>query len=430
MSDPSAENPTRRDVLAASAAFGAAAVLTTSGAIRANTPHGSDILRIGLIGCGGRGVGALHNALDADPQTVVTAVADVFATQAGAVAKKCEKYGDRVKITAERTFTGLDAYRQLVGCDEVDYVLIATPGKFHSHFLEAAVDARKHVFCEKPGASDVVGLKQLLRATEKARQNGTGLMCGLQRRHSPERQQLIERLQQGEMGAMVAASAWWNRTTWQFLPRQQGETDLAFQLRSWRPQAWLSADSPGTILIHQIDVINWAFDAVPDSVMCLGGRLVHDDPAIHGNMFDHFSAEFLYPGGRMMSAQVKTMPVDQGTKETVYCAEGVAHIDKGLLFNDGRRVKSRPTGNDMVREHECLLRSVRGGAPVNYGQVLADATLTILMMNLSAYSGREVTRKFVLEESDWRFGPSYDELDMDMELPILPVPMPGQFPLV
>lgn len=426
MTDSQPSLPTRRDMLAASAATFA----TVSLGARSHMPNGSDIIRIGLIGCGGRGVGALHDALNADPNTVVTAVADVFAGQAEAVAGKSAKFGDRVKITKDRTFSGLDAYKHLVSCDEVDYVVIACPPKFHSHFLEAAIDAGKHAFSEKPGASDVAGLKQLLRATDKAKQKGLGLMCGLQRRHSPSRQQLIARLREGALGELVAASAWWNRIDWLYLPRGKDETDLGFQLRSWRPQAWLSADSPGAILIHQVDVVNWVFDAVPDSCMCIGGRLVHTDPAIHGNMYDHFAAEFLYPGGRMMSAQVKNMPVAQGTKEVVYGAKGVAHIDRGILFNDGKKEMFKPEGNDMVREHACLLQSVRNGAPVNFGQVLADATLTTLMMTMSAYTGKLVTRQFVLEQSKWQFGPSYDQLAMDMTLPIQEVPIPGKFQLV
>jgi len=426
MSDSPDPLPTRRDVLAASAATFASASLGGYGF----TQNGSDTIRLGLIGCGGRGVGALHDALEADPNTVVTAVADAFAPQAAAVAGQTAKYGDRVKITADRTFAGLDAYRQLVACDQVDYVLIACPPKFHCHFLEAAIDAGKHAFCEKPGASDVVGLQQLLRATAKAKEKRLGLMCGLQRRHSPSRQQLIQRLREGALGELVAASAWWNRTEWAYLARQADETDLGFQLRSWRPQAWLSGDSPGSILIHQLDVANWVFGAVPDSCMCLGGRQVHVDPAVHGNMYDHFAAEFLYPGGRMMSAQVKNMPVDQGTKEVVYGSKGVAHVDRGILYNDGKRELFKPTGNDFVLEHACLLRSVRAGEPVNYGQHLADATLTALMMTMSAYSGKLVTRQFVLEQSHWQFGPSYDQLAMDMKLPIQEVPMPGKFPLV
>ena len=414
---------TRRQVLAASAAT------ITHSAFGANVRAPRDVIRLGLIGCGGRGVGALHDALNADEGTVVTAVADAFAPQAGAVAGKCSKFGERVQITPERTFTGLGAYAELVASDEVDYVLIACPPKFHSHFLEASVDAGKHTFCEKPGAADVVGLKQLLRATKKAEEQGLGIMCGLQRRHSPTRQELIKRLKDGAMGELVAASAWWNRTGWLYHVRREDETDLGFQLRSWRPQGWLSADSPGSILIHQVDVVNWVFDAVPDSCMCIGGRLIHTDPAIHGNMYDHFAAEFQYPGGRMMSAQVKNMPVQQGTKEVVYGAQGVAHIDRGILFNDGRRESFRPSGNDMVREHACLLKSIRNGSPVNYGQVLADATMTTLMMTLSAYSGKEVTKEFILNESTWQYGPSYDELSLDMELPVLDVPIPGQFQL-
>ena len=426
MSRPEDRSMTRRDVLAASAAGLATAALGT----RAQAPGRDDVIRIGLIGCGGRGVGAVHDAMTADANTVITAVADVFEAQAAAVAGKCSKFENRVQITPDRIFTGLDAYTRLVACDAVDYVVIACPPKFHSHFLEAAVDAGKHAFCEKPGASDVVGLRQLRRAIDKAKAKGTGIMCGLQRRHSPSRQQLIARLRDGALGELVAASAWWNRVGWMYLARNESETDLAFQLRSWRPQAWLSADSPGAILIHQVDVVNWVFDAVPDSCMCLGGRLVHTDQAVHGNMFDHFAAEFLYPGGRMMSAQVKNMPVDQGTKEVVYGAKGIAHVDAGILYNDGTNERFRPSGNDMVREHACMLESIRKGEPVNYGQVLFDATLTTLMMTMSAYSGKQVTKDFILNESTWQFGPSYAELSLDMHLPIQAVPIPGQFKLV
>lgn len=426
MTDSAQPLPTRRDVLAASAATFASVSLRPYGYM----PGGSDTIRIGLIGCGGRGVGALHDALESDPNTVVTAVADAFAGPAEAVAGKSTKFGDRVKITKDRTFVGLDAYQHLVACDQVDYVVIATPPKFHCHFLEAAIDAGKHAFSEKPGASDVVGLQQLIRATAKAKAKGLGLMVGLQRRHSPSRQQLVKRLRDGALGELVAASAWWNRTEWAYLAREPHETDLGFQLRSWRPQTWLSADSPGSILIHQLDVANWMFDAVPDSCMCLGGRQVHTDPAVHGNMYDHFAAEFLYPGGRMMSAQVKNMPVDIGTKEVVYGAKGVAHLDRGILYNDGQKELFKPTGNEMVLEHACLLQSVRNGAPVNYGQYLVDATMTAIMMTMSAYSGKQVTRKFVLEQSKWQQGPSYDQLTMDMKLPIQEVPMPGKFQLV
>jgi predicted dehydrogenase len=180
MTDVNDRSLTRRHLLAASAA----GLATTALGARTPVRPRDEIIRIGLIGCGGRGVGAVHDAMQADAGTEITAVADVFRSSAEAVAAKCAKFGDRVKITPERTFVGLDAYAQLVACDQVDYVLIACPPKFHCHFLEAAVDAGKHAFCEKPGAADVVGLKQLQRAVDKAKAKGLGIMCGLQRWHS------------------------------------------------------------------------------------------------------------------------------------------------------------------------------------------------------------------------------------------------------
>jgi predicted dehydrogenase len=438
--DISSAGATRRDLLKAAcgvAALGSA--FSIAPGLQASVfASGSDVLRVGLIGCGGRGRGAVRDAVKAAEGVEITALGDVFPDHLAAARKGLEEDDEEAiraacKLTDDTCFSGFDAYKRVIE-SEVDYVLIACPPYFHPAFAEAAVNAGKHVFCEKPGAIDMPGIRRLLAAGEKAASQGTGFLAGTQRRHELSYLETIRRIHEGAIGRPMYGEAMWNNNEWVVVPREDGWSDMEAQLRNWRQNRWLSGDAPGVLVIHYVDAVNWALGAEPVSAFGSGGRQVYTDPELFGNIYDHFECRYTYADGQRVHAMCRNWPGDARHAELVVGTEGSA--DLGSWVKRGEQVYDyrKETGGDdpspYTLEHRDLIASIRNGTPLNEAKQLADSTLATIMMREAAYSGREVKRDWLLKESKRVWGPDVppDELEFG-EREVEPVAAPGEWEL-
>lgn len=437
--------PSRREVLqragGAAAAIGAQLLVSEHGYARAFA-GGSDVVRAGLIGCGGRGRGAIRDAVLAAEGVEICALGDVFPDQTATARHGLENDRDDAvrsacRLTDDNCFAGFDAYKRVIECN-IDYVLIACPPYFHPAFIEAAIDAGKNVFCEKPGAIDMPGVHRILAAGQKAQSRGLGFLSGMQRRHQLSYLETIRRIREGAIGRPIYGEAFWNNNEWIVVPREEGWSDVEWQIRNWRQNRWLSGDAPGIILIHYIDTVNWALGVQPKSALGTSGRQVYTDPALHGNIHDHFECRFVYEDERRVHAMCRNWPGDARHSEYVVGTAGSAQL--------GRWVRSGDLGSGTVYDHAAsnpgdgpspyvlshrdMIASIRAGDPMNEVEHLADSSIAMIMMREAGYSGREVSRAFLMEQSQPSLGPvcAPDELEFGPS-EVEPVAIPGEYEL-
>jgi predicted dehydrogenase len=403
-------------------------------------------IKIGLIGCGGRGTGAAFDALGAATKVIypaegyhtedaaegatvqhkniqVVALADLFPDRLARCRAELEKIG--VKVPQERCFSGFDAYKGLLAVPEINYVILATPPHFRPYHAKAAVEAGKHIFMEKPGAVDVPGVKVLMEAAAIARQKKLGIACGTQRRYQKSYVETIRRIHDGEIGEIVFAKCYWNGGQIWVVDREPGWSDVEWQLRNWNYFTWLGGDHIVEQHVHNLDVINWALQAHPvRAVSALGGRQVRTGER-HGHIFDHFAVEFEYPNGVTVVSQCRQINGCQnligeevvGTKGTSNCADRIS-------VKGGSRWRYRgPSPSPYQQEHQDLIASIIKGDPINGAQALAESTLTGILGREAAYSGQPITWDEALASTtklgpkEYAFGP----------FPIPPIAMPGQY---
>ncbi len=421
---------TRRDFIRTAAGTGIAATVLPSFA-SGWTNGGADTVRIGVIGCGGRGTGAAYNALEAHPSTRIVAMADLFEDRLnGSLGwlTESEDFAGRVDV-GERKFVGFDAYRQLLSQKDIDLVILATPPGFRPMHFEAAVNAGKHVFMEKPVAVDPAGVRKVIAAAERAKAQKLSVVAGTQRRHEPCYLEAMKRLRDGDIGEVVSARCAWNQGGLWVHDRKPEYTDMEWQCRNWLYFCWLSGDHICEQHIHNLDVVNWAMDAHPTSAYGMGGRQVRTD-AKYGNIFDHFAIEYEYPDGRQALSFCRQQDGTDGrVEETIFGTSGSMTTRPGYaVIGDGSSWRfSGNNGNPYVHEHVDLLASVRGDGPyLNEGVRVAHSTLTAIMGRMSAYTGKRVTWEQAmnstldLSPSEYAFG----------DLAVRPVPEPGRTPLI
>jgi myo-inositol 2-dehydrogenase / D-chiro-inositol 1-dehydrogenase len=244
-------------------------------------------LKIGLIGCGGRGSGAAHNALDADPNVKIVALADAYKDRLDGLRKSLK---DRSPIKDENCFVGFDAFKKILETD-IDYVMLATPPYFRPEHFEAAIKAGKHVFTEKPVGVDPVGIRRFMAAGEEAKSKKLSVVAGTQRRHEKGYVETIKRIHDGAIGDIVAAQAYWNGGHLWFNQRQNGWDDMEWMIRDWVNWSWLSGDHVVEQHVHNIDVMNWVIGRHCLKVLAMGGRARR----VTGNQYDFFAADIFYP---------------------------------------------------------------------------------------------------------------------------------------
>jgi predicted dehydrogenase len=442
---------TRRHFIKSSAiaAAGTAALAEHRFAILGHAEPDAPI-RVGVIGCGGRGTGAVLNVLQAATEVIypqtgyhtedvaagaetkargveVVALADLFPDRLAECRAQLEKLD--VEVDDDACFTGFEAYAKLLAREDVNYVILACPPHFRPKHFKAAVEAGKHVFMEKPIAVDGPGVRTILEAGELAKEKGLGVVAGTQRRHEESFVETIQRIQDGAVGKIHTCRAYWNGGRVWVVERQPGWSDVEWQLRNWVYMTWVSGDHIVEQHLHSLDVANWVLGAHPISARGMGGRQIHDSD-LYGNAYDHFAVEYEYPDGVRMFSQCRQMDEVENLVSTfVDGSEGRANCQGMIWGPDGKgtwRYRNRDAPNPYEQEHADLIRSIRDGNPLNETQAVAESTLTGIMGRESAYSGRVITWDEALN-SKQDFCPETYEFG---DKPIAPVPMPGMYEFV
>lgn len=421
----------RRQFLQTSGAIAAVGALSIPAMVHA---QGSDSIRVGLIGCGGRGSGAAKQAMNADKGVFLTAMADAFPDRLADSLKSMQTGDtkDKCQVSADTSFVGLDAYKRLLDTN-VDAVILTAPPGFRPQHFKAAVDAGKHVFAEKPVAVDSAGIRSVIETVQKAKEKNLAVVSGFCWRYNYAERETFKRLHEGAIGDLQTiychynANGLWNRA------RQPNWTDAEWQLRNWLYFTWLSGDHIVEQAVHTIDKMMWAMKDVPP-LTCwgTGGRQARVDPA-YGHIWDHFAVvyEFANPNGGVTRAhfycrqQDGTVPAVKdfytGTQGACDITSGSSHKIKGL---DGKvRWSYDGERNNMYQtEHDEMYASIRAGKPINDGVRMTTSTLAAIMGRMAAYTGQPVTWKqaFGSSEDLWpkkfNFGP----------MPTPPVPVPGK----
>jgi myo-inositol 2-dehydrogenase / D-chiro-inositol 1-dehydrogenase len=388
---------------------------------------GSDRIRVGVVGCGGRGTGAAQNVLDAAPGVEIVALSDLFQNQVEAAEKK-------LKLSGVRKFWGFDSYQRVMETD-CNYVILAAPPGFRPAHFEAAINAGKHVFAEKPIAVDPVGCRQFIASARKAKEKRLAVVAGTQRRHQPSYLELMKRIHNGDIGELVGGQCYWNGTGIWF--REQNDprwpwlakvSEIEWQCWNWYHWDWLCGDQIVEQHIHNIDVLNWAYGGPPVKFLGMGGRQTRGN--IPGNIWDHFAVEMEYASGaRVMSMCRHTPKSSDRIAERVVGTRGVADTKGAEATIKGAKpfTYSGPTPNPMVEEHKNLIASIRKNEPLNEGEQVAISTLTAIGGRMSAYTGREISWNWLMNGSKLDIFPKNLKPGPGV---FTAVPIPGQVELV
>jgi predicted dehydrogenase len=422
----------RRDFLAASAV----AAASTSSLFAA----GGDLIKVGLIGCGQRGTGAAINALQADKNVKLVAMADAFADHLDESLTNLQSkkaVADKVEVKPDAKFVGFDGYKAVI--ERCDVVLLCTPPQFRPLHLKAAVDAGKHVFAEKPVAVDAPGVRSVLASCAEAKKKSLSVVSGLCLRYDAGFAETVKRVHGGAIGDVVTLFANDYRGGRWEKKRQPGWTDMTYHMRNWYNFTWLSGDFNVEQHVHFLDVCAWVMkDQYPVKAIGMGGRTVLSG-AEYGNIYDHFSIVYEYASGAKLVSNTRQHPKTKGDMS--------AHV----LGTKGRSVLSERTngltikssaedwvydgpGNEMYQEeHNQLFASIRTGRPINNGEYMSYSTLLAIMGRMAAYTGQEITFKMALESKEDLFkgvlGAKNDDAmpayDWDTKLTHPPVSLPG-----
>jgi myo-inositol 2-dehydrogenase / D-chiro-inositol 1-dehydrogenase len=416
----------RRDFIRSTSLLAAAGGAMAAGALniaRAAHSFGSDEIKIGLVGCGGRGTGAAVQAMNTSggPMKLV-AMADVFENRLQASIRTIKgQHNDKVDVPKDRMFVGFDAYKQLLQSN-IDVVILATPPGFRPLHFAAAIAAGKHVFMEKPVAVDAPGVRQVLEAVKAAREKSLSVAVGLQRRHERKYMATIKALQDGAIGDIVLARAYWNGTRPWNNQRQGGDSELKYQMRNWYHFNWLSGDHIVEQHIHNLDVINWLMNGYPASAQGQGGRQVMDEDK-SGEIFDHHMVEFAYDKNAVMLSQCRHIPdCWNAVSEFAHGTKGRADISGSKIYDaDGKLIHNfGELGADgHQQEHHDVIADLRAGKLADEGEYGAMSTMTAILGRMATYSGKVVSMDAALK-SDLALAPFAKYQTFDDEAPVHP----------
>jgi predicted dehydrogenase len=365
---------------------------------RANFFSGADnVIKIALIGCGGRGTGAAVQALSTKQNVQLVAMADAFKDRLDSsytnILEALEDKKGRVQVKEENKFVGFDAYKKAMAL--ADVVILATPPGFRPIHFEEAVNQGKQIFMEKPVATDPAGIARVLAAAEIAKTKKLNVVVGLQRRYQSSYRELMKRVHDGAIGDIVSAQAWWNNDGVWVHPRQQGWTEMEYQMRNWYYFVWLCGDHITEQHIHNLDVINWALEGYPVKAQGMGGREVRKAKE-YGQIFDHHCVEFHYANGAILNSQCRhqkgTMSkVDElltGTKGKVFCDQARITDTKGnTIYQFDKSTENQPYQN----EHDELFDAIAKGEYKFWdAERGAKSSMTSILGRLATYSGQAV----------------------------------------
>ncbi len=426
---------TNKNISGKNAAAGGAAAL--AGAMSHVVHAGlSGKIKVGLLGCGGRGNGAIRQNLNADPAVEVIALADLFEHKVRSTRDrlmKDDKYKGRIKIDDDHLFWGFDCHEKLAQC-EADILCMATAPAFRGRQMMAAIKAGKHVFTEKPVATDVAGCREVMEASKLAEQKGLAIVCGTQRRHEFSRVELMKRIHDGQIGKLMGGQCYWyGGGIWYRgnIP-YEGASELEWQCQNWYHFNWLSGDQICEQHIHNIDVMNWCFDGPPVKFMAVGGRAwrSYNESQIkgakkvcrhynngsaanwekyNGDIWDHIYAELEYANGARCLSFSGHSPGKGRGGEKVVGTKGTSNCNNAISGENPWKYSGKHV-NGQQQEHIDLIQSIRSGNLLNEGQRIAESTLTAIGARTAAYTGRTFSWKWLLNSSDQELVPEQSEM--------------------
>ncbi|HPY30962.1 MAG TPA: Gfo/Idh/MocA family oxidoreductase [Verrucomicrobiota bacterium] len=420
----------RRQFLKTSAVASAALAMPAILSRNAGAAENGETLRIGLIGCGGRGTGAASQALQADPNTVLVALADAFPEPVAKSLDSLQKQkaiADRVKVPPEKQFVGLDAYQKLIDSG-VDVVLQGAPPGFRPAHVRAAVIAGKHQFVEKPIATDAVGVRSVLESARMAAEKKLAWVAGLCWRYDTARREFFQQIHSGAIGDIRAIYATYLTGPVKPMPpasqRPAGMGDVEWQLRHWYNFVWVCGDGLVEQAVHSVDKVMWAMQDVPPlKAVASGGR---QTPNNEGNIFDHINVVYEWEGGvRAFLGQRQISGCFNENSDFLMGSTGQGIIDgRGPRITGAQTWRFRGQPNNMYQtEHDELFASIRSGKPINDGIWEANSTLAGIMGRMAAYTGQEITWE-MMQNSQEQLVP--ETLDWKTPLPVAPMAMPGR----
>lgn len=443
------KNTSRRKFLENSAALGALGAIGVSQLIQSCKPGKTYVpiempaildeapdghpLKAGLVGCGGRGTGAAVNFLDAGPNLSIHAVADVFQDRVDEFRKDLKENKD-VEVDDANCFVGFDAYKRLLETD-VDIVIMATPPYFRPEHFQACVEARKHVFMEKPVAVDPVGARAVMAASKQAEASGLCVVTGTQRRHSRDYLDIYSRVKGGAIGDLVAANVYWNGGKLWHRDPQPDWTEMEYMIRNWVNWTWLSGDHIVEQHIHNIDVLNWFTGKTPLEAVGVGSR----QRRITGDQYDNFSIDFVYENQVHMHSMCRQIndcangvyEYLRGTDGFTNCKDTIWNPDESIMYEyeypvEDERGRSQLTRSAMDQEHINLVTAIRTGEQIVTAEDTAKSTLVAIMGRIAAYTGKKVTWDEMMS-SDLKLGTAEIKMGpVDIEVEI---PKPGSAPV-
>ena len=414
--------------------------------------QGKEKLKAGLIGCGGRGTQAVQDMLAGTENVELVAMADMFEDRLegslrelrgkelrlnryigaevmrnGTIHNLTEEevrsaIASRVTVAPDMRFMGPDAYKKLIATD-VDIVMLATPPGYRPMHFEAAIEAKKHVFCEKPFGTDPVGVRRSMAAARKSEDLRLTVVSGAQRRFQRPYMETIEKIQNGAIGEITGTYAYWVGTpVIQVKARDPKWSDAEFQHRSWYSFVWICGDQIVEQHLHNIDVSNWVMGMHPVKVRASGGTAWRPKEEIYGNIYDHIDAEYIYPNGVIMSSHCRQYRRQPGTYMNV------SELVVGSKGRSNCRDMAKDWNDPYMQEHIAMVNSIRGDGPyTNHAMAVAESTMTCIMGREAAYSGREITwNDIMMSQQDLM----PKDLSNNAKIPVRPLPVPGEYQFV
>ncbi len=405
MKEPKKTDLSRRNFAKTSAAAGFAILTAKTGLAASN----GDTLKVGLLGCGNRGTGAATNMLEGKNNVKLVAMADLFPDRLETSKQKLKKSKNkevtsRFDVDEDMCFTGFDAYKKILATD-IDIIIEGTLPYSRPMHIEAAAEAGKHIFSEKPAAADPAGINRFMAAAAMHKKKGLSFVAGTQRRHQKEYVETINKIHDGEIGEIVSMRAYWCGTLPFAEIRQEGWSDFEYAVRNWYAHAWVAGDSIVEQHVHNIDVCNWVMGGPPKSVFASGGRAWKPNEERFGDLFDHFSCDYEYENGVHLTSMCRHWySATGGVFEHVYGTKG----------NSNCKDMGKPGINPYVQEHINLVDSITGAGPrLHEGKRVAESTMTAILGRMSAYSGlrkgfeAELAKGERIVPETWDFNASY-----------------------
>lgn len=431
MSELSSASTDRRKFLKASGAASVGFMTSTAAVSAEQTP--ANTVNIALVGCGGRGTGAVGDNMTINNNVRLVAVADVDDSKFRRIGRFADKFGERNALADAKMHAGLDGYKKVLDDKDVDLVLFATPPGFRPYHIADAVGAGKHVFAEKPSCVDPAGYRVCYAAHDQAVKNKTAIVTGTQYRRQNNYVEGVKKIREGAIGDIVSATTRYCSTGIWYRGRKPEMSDAEYQIHNWMHFIWLSGDQIAEQAVHNIDAMNWVMDGPPVAAYGSGGRFTRPDDS---EMWDNVSIDYEYPGGKILSFMCRQIPgtrgdngnVIYGTKGTMY----IAAMSGGsrIVDRDGKETWSAKgkIGDAYRQEHKDLVDSIVAGKPIVELKQTADSSLTAVLGRIAAYTGQKVTWDFLAKESKLDLMPK--DLKFDGTLPPPAFAVPGKTKLV